>query len=232
MCSGRLRLVRDLQTETERLSAIVDDLFTLVRVESGQQRVDRRAAYLDDIPLAAVERIAALAQRQGVNLTIGQLDEAPSVVDARLVEQMIVIVIDNAIKYSDAGGSVTVSVHVEVDGTAVVSVADEGVGIPAAAVAKLFDRFYRGGEARARSDGAGLGLAIARWIADAHDAEIAVESTEGVGTCVRVRFPTTVAVSTVPAGRFPATRRPSMRRLTPDPAESRPVGVLPDDKVR
>jgi two-component system, OmpR family, sensor histidine kinase CiaH len=104
------------------------------------------------------------------------------------VRQLLVILLDNAVKFTSPGGEVTLSVRPE-EGRATVTVADTGIGIPAGELPRIFDRFYRGDDARRRSDGAGLGLSIAKWIVDAHGAELAIESEVGQGTRVTVRFP-------------------------------------------
>src|SRR5439155_1742767 len=98
--------------------------------------------------------------------------------DAELVERLLLIVLDNAIKYTPQGGSVRLDVTGR-DGKRSVIVTDSGVGIPAEELPRIFERFYRGDSARSRADGSGLGLPIARWIADLHNARIAVSSDAG-----------------------------------------------------
>jgi two-component system, OmpR family, sensor kinase len=100
------------------------------------------------------------------------------------------ILLDNAIKFSHAGGRVEISVRAE-SGVATVVIQDEGVGIESADIPRVFDRFYRAESARGATAGAGLGLAIARWIADVHGADIAIGPAPERGTRVAVRFPGT-----------------------------------------
>jgi len=103
----------------------------------------------------------------------------------------VLIVLDNAIKFTPAGGHVRLNVSVE-DGRAAVVVTDTGIGIPAEQLPHVFERFYRGDPARREADGTGLGLAIARWIADVHAARIDIASQPGAGTRVNVTFPLAV----------------------------------------
>ena len=98
------------------------------------------------------------------------------------------IVLDNAVKFTPAGGRVTLDVAAE-DGRATVVVADTGIGIPPEQLPRVFERFYRGDPARREAGGAGLGLAIARWIADVHGARIELASPPGGGTRVTIIFP-------------------------------------------
>ena len=102
---------------------------------------------------------------------------------------MLTIVLDNAIKYTGNGGRVTVGVREDRE-RATLYVEDTGIGIPEAALPSVFSRFYRADSARQRADGAGLGLSIAKWIADAQRAELVITSKQGVGTRVQLSFPT------------------------------------------
>jgi signal transduction histidine kinase len=104
------------------------------------------------------------------------------------VRQLVLIVLDNAIKFSHDGGKIEVGVRVHA-GVAAVIVQDEGVGIASADVPRVFDRFYRAESARGATVGAGLGLAIAKWIADVHGAHITIEPGPERGTRVSVCFP-------------------------------------------
>jgi signal transduction histidine kinase len=115
--------------------------------------------------------------------------------DQTRLTQLLVNLVDNALKYTPAGGSVMVVVD-RVDGDAILQVADTGVGIAASHLPRIFERFYRVDASRARSmastdGGAGLGLAICRWIVEAHGGTIEVESKVGKGTTFNVRLPTT-----------------------------------------
>jgi signal transduction histidine kinase len=133
-----------------------------------------------------------VAQAKGVRLDVEEFDEAPVVGDATLLRQLVMILLDNAVKFTAGGGSVRVRVGAP-NGRPALVVEDTGIGIAPEQLPHVFERFYRGDPARSRTngsaaDGAGLGLAIAKWIADAHDAEIALASEPGEGTRVSVRF--------------------------------------------
>ena len=151
----------------------------------------RRAA------LDAATAARTLAERRGVELEVGDFEEAVALGDPALVHQLLMIVLDNAVKFTPQGGRVQVSAAAP-GGQAEVVVEDTGVGIRADQLPHIFERFWRGDPARGRgggdgAQGAGLGLAIARWIADAHGAQLEVTSEPGKGTRVAIRFPVATA---------------------------------------
>lgn len=174
--------------EAARLGGIVGDLLTLARAETGERPVAREPLFLDDAAAGAVDAARALADSKGVKLEVGAFDEAKIVGDPTLVRQLLLIVLDNAIKFTPASGHVGLNVSTA-DGRADVVITDTGIGIPADQLPHVFERFYRGDPARREADGAGLGLAIARWIAEAHGARIALSSEPGHGTRVTIAFP-------------------------------------------
>src|SRR5204862_6297569 len=185
--AGTLRAV---EREAARLGEIVRNLLTLARADAGERPIAREPLYLDDAASQAVEAVRTLAEQKRVQVEVGAFDEARITGDPALVRQLLVIVLDNAVKFTPAGGHVRLDVTTQ-DGRATVVVVDTGVGIPAEQLPHVFERFYRGDPARREADGTGLGLAIARWIADAHGARIEVGSTPGNGTRVTVTFPVT-----------------------------------------
>ena len=176
-----------IEREADRLGGIVGDLLLLARADAGERREVRASLYLDDVASQAVAAVRAVAERKGVSLLVGSFEEAQILGDAELVERLLLIVLDNAIKYTPEGGAVRLDVTAR-DGRRSVIVSDSGVGIPAAELPRIFERFYRGADARAHAEGSGLGLPIARWIADLHHARIAVTS-DSAGTRVRIDFP-------------------------------------------
>jgi len=180
--------------EAERMGRIVDDLLTLARADAGEKAVAHQRFYLDDSALDAVSGVRVLAETRGVDLNVREFEEAPVEADPALVRQLLVILLDNAVKFTPTGGRVSLSVR-SADGCATVTVEDTGVGISPDELPRIYDRFYRGDDARRRSDGAGLGLSIAKWIADTHGADIELVSTVGQGTRVTVRFPPTTATA-------------------------------------
>ncbi len=182
--------LRAIEREAARLGHIVGDLLTLARADAGERPIARELLYLDDAASQAVEAVRTLAQQKRVQVEVGAFEEARITGDPALVRQLLVIVLDNAVKFTPAGGHVRLDVTTQ-DGRATVVVVDTGVGIPAEQLPHVFERFYRGDPARREADGTGLGLAIARWIADAHGARIEIGSTPGTGTRVTVTFPVT-----------------------------------------
>ncbi len=179
---------RAIERETARLGEIVGELLTLARVDAGERPIARDLLYLDDTAAAAVDATRASAEHKRVTVEVGTFEEAKIAGDPALVRQLLLIVLDNAIKFTPAGGRVRLDVSAE-DGRAGVTVSDTGIGISPDQLPHVFERFYRGDAARREADGAGLGLAIARWIVDAHGGRIDIESQPGAGTRVAVSFP-------------------------------------------
>jgi signal transduction histidine kinase len=186
-----------IEREAERLGATVEDLLTLARADAGERPIARERVFLDDQALDAATAARPLAERRGVALEVGDFEEAVALGDPALMHQLLMIVIDNAVKFTPQGGRVKVSAAAA-GGQAEVVVEDTGIGIRPDQLPHIFERFWRGDPARGRGDGAqgaGLGLAIARWIADAHGAQIQVTSEPGKGTRVAIRFPAVVSSS-------------------------------------
>ena len=188
--TGDTAAFQAIERETERLGGIVGDLLTLARADSGERQVVHGPLYLDDVVSQAVGSARTLAERKGVALAVGSFEEAQIVGDARLVERLVLIVLDNAIKYTPEGGRVRLDVTAR-DAKRSVIVTDTGIGIPSDQLPRIFERFYRGDRARSQAEGAGLGLPIARWIAALHGARISVAS-EPTGTRVEIDFPAAV----------------------------------------
>ncbi len=188
------RALESIAREAERLGALVDDLLLLARVDAGERLLRRERMFLDDVAADAAGAARVVAQRRGVTLEVNRFDEAPIEGDRALVRQLLMIVLDNAVKFTPVGGRVRVGVSRD-NGHSAAVVEDTGPGIPADQLPHVFERFYRGDPSRGQSEGAGLGLAIARWIADAHGAEIAVASEPGRGTRVTIRFPLALSSS-------------------------------------
>ena len=183
--------LRGIELEAKRLGTIVEDLLILARADAGERPIARERVFLDDLTLDAAGAARVVAQAKGVALELEEFGEAPVDGDPMLLRQLVMILLDNAVKFTARGGSVRVRVGASSERPTLV-VEDTGVGIPAEQLPHVFERFYRGDPARSRGngsvDGAGLGLSIAKWIADAHNAEISVSSEPGTGTRVSVRF--------------------------------------------
>lgn len=177
-----------VEEEAQRLGAIVNDLLTLAHADAGEWPVAQDRLFLDDIALDAAEAAHVLARQRGVTVDVGTFEESPIIGDRALVRQLLMQILDNAVKFTPQGGRVRVDVSAT-NGSSTVVVADTGIGIPAAQIPHVFDRFYRAENARESAPGAGLGLSIARWIATAHGATVSLDSTPGTGTTVTLRFP-------------------------------------------
>src|SRR5213080_122828 len=177
-----------IEREATRLGQVVGDLLTLARADAGERPIAQVPLYLDDVAAEAVDAVRTLAEQKQVQVEVGAFEEAKITGDPTLIRQLLLIVLDNAVKFTATGGKVRLDVSAE-EGRATVVVLDTGVGIPAEHLPHVFERFYRGEPARREADGAGLGLAIARWIVDAHHARIDVRSAPGTGTGVTITFP-------------------------------------------
>jgi len=171
--------------EARRLARLVDDLLVLVRADAGPQPFVARPVQLDEV---VMEVFRELHGQAGARLEVVDLDEARVVGERDRLKQLVLILVDNALRYGQLG---KVSVSVGVSGAHVVlAVADEGIGIDREVARRAFERFYRGERAqRLDPSGTGLGLAIARWIVERHGGSIALEPRELRGTRATVRLP-------------------------------------------
>jgi two-component system phosphate regulon sensor histidine kinase PhoR len=175
--------------QADRLHAIIEDLLTLSRLESEEGGIETSPSRLRSPLAAASEACAMKAKERNVSLEIDCPADLRGEVNAALLEQAVVNLVDNAVKFSEDGGVVRVTASRQ-DDAVVVSVQDEGPGIPREHHARLFERFYRVDRARSRAEGGtGLGLAIVKHIAQAHGGSVAVESRVGEGATFRIQLP-------------------------------------------
>jgi len=190
----RLALAMAARGEAKRMTRLVADLLALARADAGQ-KVRMQRVELDRLLLEVYRDTKVLAK--GIRLTVEEIDQVPLIADPDRLKQLILILVENALRYTPAGGEVALFLRKE-SGTATLQVADTGVGIATEDLPHIFERFYRADKARARdSAGTGLGLAIARWIVEEHGGEIAVESTTGHGSIFTVRLPLAPSPATV-----------------------------------
>jgi heavy metal sensor kinase len=176
-----------IQDEVERMTRLVGDLLLLARADTGGLPIRREPVELDDVFLDVYRQVSLL--ETGVNLVMQEVDQACVIGDVDRLKQLFLNLVDNALKYTPEGGTVTMSLSKN-DGMAELMVADTGIGIPPADLPFIFDRFYRVDKARTRSHGgSGLGLSIARWIAQAHNGDIHVKSETGAGSTFTVMLP-------------------------------------------
>jgi signal transduction histidine kinase len=187
----RDRFLETIEGETDRLIRLVNDLLILSRADSDALNLQR-----DEVDLAALARMvagrmASRAEARDVTLAVeGGADARAAWADPDRVEQVLVNLLDNAIKYSRPGGVVTVWVDGGAEGSVRVRVQDEGIGIPAEDLQRIGERFYRADRARSRAEGgSGLGLAIAEALVKAQGGRLWLESEEGRGTVVIFTLP-------------------------------------------
>jgi signal transduction histidine kinase len=180
-------VLRGMGHEARRLGRVVDDLLMLARADVGERPVTRTRFFLDDVVIDAAVSVRTLAQAAGVTLEVEEFEETAVLGDAGLVRELMVILLDNAVKFTPSGGAVRVRVQPRPQPT--VTVEDTGPGIAPEHLPHVFERFYRGDQSRSRDGGAGLGLAIAQWIASAHGARLGIASQPGQGVRATVIFP-------------------------------------------
>jgi two-component system, OmpR family, sensor kinase len=176
--------------ESNRLKRIVEDLFLLARAEAGDPIMVPHEVYLGEVAADSVRAVRSLAERKSVTLAFTGVEDLPFQGDEALLRRLFVNLLDNAIKYTPAGGDVTLSAERQ-NGDYLVTVADTGPGIPPEAQPHIFDRFYRSDRDRRASatSGAGLGLAIAAWVAQTHGGSVSLEQSGTAGSRFAVRLP-------------------------------------------
>ncbi|MBC7931079.1 MAG: HAMP domain-containing protein [Rubrivivax sp.] len=182
-----------MDAQVKRLARIVEDMFTLARADAGRQPLRQSDFYLDELIGETARAARVLAARKEVSLEVAAAADVPFRGDEGLLRQMLLNLLDNAIRHTPAGGRVRVSLA-QSDSTCEIAVADNGTGIPDEAQPHIFERFYRADEARSRAEaaggsGAGLGLSIARWIAEAHDGRLELRRSDESGTVFVTSLP-------------------------------------------
>jgi len=178
-----------IQEEVARMTRLVGDLLLLARADAGGLPMARQPVDLDNLFFEVYRQVGLL--QKSVEVSITGMDQVRVVGDADRLKQLLINLVDNAIKYTPEGGEVLLSLS-KSEGWARVSITDKGIGIPPEDLPHIFDRFYRVDKARSRSQGgSGLGLSIAKWIAKAHGGDIEVESQVGVGTTFTILLPVT-----------------------------------------
>ncbi len=182
------RFAEQLEREAIRLSRIVSDLLDLSRLESGA--APDGSVGLDSVLRGEAERCMSAASTGGITLTVDAAPVPPMSGSARDLSLLVRNLLDNAIRNTPPGGSVTARIREDEDGV-VMTIADTGVGIPSRDLDRIFERFYRVDRARSReTGGTGLGLSIVKHVVENHAGSISVESELGRGTAFTVRLPT------------------------------------------
>ncbi len=183
-----LTIVRDQATQVSRLVA---DMLSLARADADGYPLQRVSFYLDELIAACGRTVGVIARERDVRLSLPSPSEIPFTGDEELLQRMLMNVLQNAVRYSPAGGTVGLEVQSDASGVTI-RVKDQGPGIPEADRERIFDRFVRVDTARG-GDGAGLGLPIARWVAIAHGGSLDVEASDATGSTFRVWLPISTA---------------------------------------
>jgi heavy metal sensor kinase len=178
-----------LLEETDRLAKVVEGLLTLSRLDAGEAKGEWIRLDLAELTVSTADQMSLLAEDK--NISIRCDTPSPVVIqgDRTRLKQVVVNLLDNAIKYTAEGGKITLQVHAQGE-NAILDVQDNGIGIPADVLPHVFERFFRADKARSRDlGGAGLGLAIVQSICLAHGGRVQVQSREGQGSLLRVELP-------------------------------------------
>jgi signal transduction histidine kinase len=200
--AGR-ELLEDLLAETDRMDAVLSDLLLLARLDAGKLAVARDPFDLSVVVREAAERFRARADAEGKRVEVSLVGALPALGDADRAGQVLVALLDNALRFTPPGGSVNLSACQQ-DRRIVLSVADAGPGIGPEHIGRVFDRFYRAEAARTRErGGTGLGLAIARDLARAQGGELTVANGDRGGAVFRLELPEAPRPSQAPR-RLPA----------------------------
>ena len=179
-----------VEQQATRLSRVVDDMFTLARADAGNYPVRQTPMYLDEVVDEVVRATRVLASARGVSVVGSTISSASFTGDEDLIRRLLVNLLDNAIRYAPRGSTVQTRLELTPGGYAI-SVSDQGPGIPRDVQPHIFERFYRADAARARSesDGAGLGLALVRWIAIVHGGDVILAQSTEAGSTFTVQLP-------------------------------------------
>ncbi len=181
-----------MQKEAERMSKVIEDLFTLSRADAGENPVSKQSVYLEDILSDTVKSFRSIASKRGISLQINIDDEMPIFADEQLLARLFSNLLDNAIKHTKSFVKISAKIENE---NCIVKISDDGNGIPAEEQNRVFDRFYRVDPSRSREktqatgSGAGLGLAISKWIAESHEGTLELISSDTNGSIFGATIP-------------------------------------------
>lgn len=205
--SERVQMIEAMDTETARMNRLVNDLLLLARQDAGIP-IAKQPIELDTLMLEVYRQAQVTAK--GVNLQLGSEDQAIIVGDRDRLKQVLLNLVDNAVKYTPQGGKVTLSLAKDAMWVKI-TVQDTGIGIAPENIPNLFDRFYRVDKARSRdAGGTGLGLAIAKSVVEAHNGKITVESQVGKGSTFTVWLPLVESKPVTASSPLPQSPRLAM----------------------
>ncbi len=182
-------LLEDIVAEASHMGTLANSMLTLARLDTGTIHREHEVVNLAELAQETARRVQALAEQSGIAVQVEYTNDPYVIGDSMLLEQAMLVLLDNAIKYNRRGGRVTVHTAVQ-DERALLEVSDTGVGIAAEHLPHLGERFYRVDKARSReAGGTGLGLSIARSIALAHGGQLSLASVPGQGTTATLTLP-------------------------------------------
>jgi heavy metal sensor kinase len=176
--------------EIDRMSRIIDDLLLLSKAETKDIGMNLEKIDLRDLLADVCLNMKLFGENKVVEVVVNDLEDIRIIGDELKLRRMITNVVENGIKYGQPGGHVTVSSHRQ-NGFACINVEDDGPGISSDDIRYIFDRFYRADRSRKRESGSGLGLSISKWIAEAHQGTIEVESRPAAGSLFTIKLPMT-----------------------------------------
>jgi heavy metal sensor kinase len=188
-------IIGSMLEEADRLALLVDRLLMLSRADTGEAKLSKDVVDVRVLAEEVAEQLGVLAEEKEQSVQV-RFDTAPRWIGDRVVlRQALLNLVDNAIKYTPAGGSIEIHVTQTAEGTTI-EVSDTGPGIPAELQSRIFDRFYRVDRARSRENGGtGLGLAIAKWAVEVNGGQLTLASATGAGSRFRITLPQTEAAS-------------------------------------
>ena len=198
-------IVAEVESETERMSEMINDLLLLAQADSGMLKLQMEPVEMDTLLLEVYRQTRRMAEHKkgpgALDIRLGTEDQALVLGDVERLRQLLLNLTDNALKYTPAGGAITLSLE-NSGGWVQVAVQDTGIGISPEQQEQIFERFYRTDKARGRGPGgSGLGLSIVQWIAQGHGGRVTVESALGQGSTFTLHLPEHVpAAANLPGG--------------------------------
>jgi len=186
---GMAHAARVIGSEADRMRRMVDELLVLARLDAGQLEMKRDRVAIGPLLFECLDKLAPQAREADVDVTVHGDESLYVVGDLDRLKQVVINLLDNALAHTPVGGTVTLTARKAGSHDIEITVTDTGQGIPAAELSRVFERFYRVDRSRQRSRGAGLGLAIAKEIVEAHGGDIRAESVVGLGSEFIIRLP-------------------------------------------
>ena len=187
--ASQMKWLKNIEIENKRMAQLVGDLLTLSRADTNEQMLDVESLMLNEIVAEILIAFEPIAATKNIELKVQLTEKLTFSGDRKRMKQLFAILVDNALTYMNRSGTVTLNAQAN-SKELMITIADTGQGIEAEHLDKIFDRFYRVSKTRTlNQEGAGLGLAIAKWIVQEHGGTICVDSIPDIGTTFAIRFP-------------------------------------------